>query len=640
MLRLEAFSGDYAMLRQRFMAAAEAAGASLHAYPHPLKGPKGEDLATDVAVLGPADARHTLVINSGTHGVEGAYGSAAQTEFLKQLANTGLAADTNVVFIHLINPWGTAWDRRVNEDNVDLNRNFIDWSKKHPANKAYAPLNQIFTIDKLSGPARAKADKAFALTEKKLGSERALMSVIEAGQYDFADGVFFGGNGPVWSNGTLRDILQRFVAKAETVIVFDLHTGAGPFAYPALLAVSDMEHAGLKWGQEIFGLSLSVVMTASGATTDTGIAATATGYVSAAARQALAKSKVLPLVIECGTHPQASIFENLRADHWLHLHGDLNSAAAKTIKANLKESFIPNDENWRETVLTRSLSYFKQALDALTPKISARQIVLTSTTPKHDSDSVATVTVENLHKRFGDLHVLKGVDLIARPGNVISMIGASGSGKSTFLRCINMLEKPNSGGIAIEGEIIRMKTMKDGSAEPADRAQVERIRSRVGMVFQNFNLWPHMTVLDNIIEAPIHVLKEKRSDAIDHAHELLKKVGLSEKPNSYPSQLSGGQQQRAAIARTLAMRPRLMLFDEPTSALDPELVGEVLIVIRKLAEEGNTMILVTHEMQFAKEVSSQVLFLHQGRVEEAGHPNQIFSNPQSERLRQFLARIM
>jgi octopine/nopaline transport system ATP-binding protein len=640
MLRLEAFSGDYAMLRQRFLAAAKAAGASLQAYSHALKGPNGEDLSTDVAVLGPADAKHTLVINSGTHGVEGAYGSACQTEFLKLLAKTGLAADTNIFFIHLINPWGTAWGRRVNEDNVDLNRNFIDWSKKAPANEDYAPLNSIFNIDMLSGPTRVIADKTFAHAEKKLGSERALMSVIEAGQYDFADGLFYGGKKPVWSNDTLRDILRRFVANAESVIVFDLHTGAGPFAYPALLSVSDVKHTGLDWGQSIFGPSLSVVMTGTNATTDTGIAATATGYVSAVVPQALAKCKVLPLVIECGTYPQASIFENLRADHWLHLHGDLKSAEAKRIKENLKESFIPNDESWREAVLTRSLSYFKQALDALAPKISARQIVVTSAVAKHDGAGVATVTVENLHKRFGDLHVLKGVDLIARPGSVISMIGASGSGKSTFLRCINMLEKPDSGSIAIEGETIRMKTLKDGSAAPADRLQVERIRSRVGMVFQNFNLWPHMTVLDNIIEAPIHVLKERRSDAIDHAHELLKKVGLSEKPNSYPSQLSGGQQQRAAIARTLAMRPRLMLFDEPTSALDPELVGEVLIVIRKLAEEGNTMILVTHEMQFAKEVSSQVLFLHQGRVEEAGHPNQIFSNPESERLRQFLARIM
>jgi octopine/nopaline transport system ATP-binding protein len=400
MLRLEAFSGDYTMLRQRFLDAAEAVGASLHAYPHPLKGPKGEDLSTDVAVLGPADAKHTLVINSGTHGVEGAYGSACQTEFLKQLANSGLAADTNVIFIHLINPWGTAWGRRVNEDNVDLNRNFIDWSMKRPANKAYASLNPIFTIDKLSGPILAKADRAFAQAEKKLGSERALMSVIEAGQYDFADGVFFGGKGPVWSNGTLRDILARFVANAETVIVFDLHTGAGPFAYPALLAVSDVEHVGLKWGQEIFGPSLSLVMTGSSATTNTGIAATATGYVSSAACQALAKSKVLPLVIECGTYPSANVFENLRADHWLHLHGDLNSAAAKTIKANLKESFIPNDESWRETVLMRSLSYFKQALDALTHRISAREIVVKSTTAKLANDSVTTVKVENLHKRF------------------------------------------------------------------------------------------------------------------------------------------------------------------------------------------------------------------------------------------------
>lgn len=258
----------------------------------------------------------------------------------------------------------------------------------------------------------------------------------------------------------------------------------------------------------------------------------------------------------------------------------------------------------------------------------------------HNEEGAPTVQIEDLHKRFGQLHVLKGVGLTARSGNVISMIGASGSGKSTFLRCINMLERPDSGTIAIDGETIRMKQLKNGTSVPADNRQIEKIRSRVGMVFQNFNLWPHMTVLDNIVEAPIHVLKEKRAEAVEHAHALLKKVGLSEKALSYPSQLSGGQQQRAAIARTLAMRPRLMLFDEPTSALDPELVGEVLIVIRKLAEEGNTMILVTHEMQFAKEVSSQVLYLHQGRVEEAGHPVKVFSNPESDRLRQFLARVM
>ena len=183
-----------------------------------------------------------------------------------------------------------------------------------------------------------------------------------------------------------------------------------------------------------------------------------------------------------------------------------------------------------------------------------------------------------------------------------------------------------------------MKKAADGSALPADIRQVERIRSRVGMVFQNFNLWPHMTVLENIVEAPLRVLKEERQAAIDHAHALLKKVGLSDKHAQYPGQLSGGQQQRAAIARTLAMRPKLILLDEPTSALDPELVGEVLRVIRQLAEEGNTMILVTHEMQFAREVSHKILFLHQGKVEEEGAPAEVFTNPRSERMRQFLAR--
>jgi polar amino acid transport system ATP-binding protein len=234
--------------------------------------------------------------------------------------------------------------------------------------------------------------------------------------------------------------------------------------------------------------------------------------------------------------------------------------------------------------------------------------------------------------------VLKGIDLTARAGEVVSMIGSSGSGKSTLLRCINFLEQPSGGRVVIDGEEVRMRSLGSGRSEPADRRQIERIRGRVGMVFQSFNLWPHMTVVENIIEAPVHVLRERRRDAVEHAHALLAKVGLAEKHAHYPAQLSGGQQQRIAIARTLAMRPRVMLFDEPTSALDPELVGEVLRVIRQLAEEGNTMILVTHEMQFAREVSHRVLFLHQGKVEEEGPPAEIFGCPRSERLRQFLAR--
>ncbi|MBZ9798467.1 ATP-binding cassette domain-containing protein [Mesorhizobium sp. ES1-4] len=254
--------------------------------------------------------------------------------------------------------------------------------------------------------------------------------------------------------------------------------------------------------------------------------------------------------------------------------------------------------------------------------------------------STPAVQIDELHKSFGSLLVLKGVNLTAHAGEVISMIGSSGSGKSTFLRCINLLEQPDGGKVAIDGEVIKMKPLSNGRVGPADMAQVERIRARVGMVFQNFNLWPHMTVVENIIEAPRHVLKEPREKAIERAHALLKKVGLADKHAHYPGQLSGGQQQRAAIARTLAMRPKVILFDEPTSALDPELVGEVLRVIRQLAEEGNTMILVTHEMQFAREVSHKVLFLHQGKVEEEGAPAELFGSPRSERLRQFLARTL
>ena len=249
----------------------------------------------------------------------------------------------------------------------------------------------------------------------------------------------------------------------------------------------------------------------------------------------------------------------------------------------------------------------------------------------------AAIVVEDLHKRFGDLEVLNGVSLTAHQGDVISIIGSSGSGKSTFLRCINLLETPDNGRVWVNGELIRMRRLKGGGAAPEDRRQVDRIRASLGMVFQSFNLWSHLTVLENVIEAPVHVAKVPRAEAVDQAMALLAKVGIAEKREHYPSHLSGGQQQRAAIARALAMRPRVMLFDEPTSALDPELVGEVLRVIRQLAEEGNTMLLVTHEMRFAREVSSQVLFLHQGGIEESGPPAQVFDNPQSERCRQFLA---
>jgi polar amino acid transport system ATP-binding protein len=246
------------------------------------------------------------------------------------------------------------------------------------------------------------------------------------------------------------------------------------------------------------------------------------------------------------------------------------------------------------------------------------------------------IRIEDLHKRFGPLEVLRGVSLSAREGDVLSVIGASGSGKSTLLRCVNLLELPSQGRILVSGEEVKLKPGRDGNLAPVDHRQVERVRSRLGMVFQSFNLWQHMTVLQNVIEAPVHVLKVRKPDAIEKAEALLNRVGLYEKKDQYPAFLSGGQQQRAAIARALAVDPQVMLFDEPTSALDPELVGEVLKVIRSLAEEGRTMLLVTHEMAFAREVSSHVMFLHRGLVEEEGPPTRVFGSPRSERCRQFV----
>jgi octopine/nopaline transport system ATP-binding protein len=251
----------------------------------------------------------------------------------------------------------------------------------------------------------------------------------------------------------------------------------------------------------------------------------------------------------------------------------------------------------------------------------------------------SAVEVYDLHKSFGQLEVLRGVNLNARKGDVVSMIGASGSGKSTFLRCINFLEMPTKGRIIVTGEEIVLKPNKDGNLHPTDRKQLERIRTRLAMVFQSFNLWQHMTVLQNVIEAPVHVLKVPRAEAIEHAEALLNKVGLYDKRDQYPAFLSGGQQQRAAIARALCIDPKVMLFDEPTSALDPELVGEVLKVIRDLAEEGRTMILVTHEMKFARDVSSHVVYLHQGKIEEEGPPSKVFGAPTSARCKQFVSSV-
>jgi len=253
------------------------------------------------------------------------------------------------------------------------------------------------------------------------------------------------------------------------------------------------------------------------------------------------------------------------------------------------------------------------------------------------ASSQTALELKDIHKSFGDLKVLKGVSLTANDGDVISILGSSGSGKSTLLRCINLLENPSQGQILVGQEELQLKPGKDGNLIAANRKQLEQMRSRIGFVFQSFNLWPHKTILENITEAPIQVLKQPKAEAIARAEQLLEKVGLADKRNAYPDNLSGGQKQRVAIARTLAMDPQVLLFDEPTSALDPELVNEVLAVMKELADEGRTMLIVTHEMRFARDVSSQVVFLHEGQIEEMGPPEQMFNNPKSQRVQDFMS---
>ena len=244
--------------------------------------------------------------------------------------------------------------------------------------------------------------------------------------------------------------------------------------------------------------------------------------------------------------------------------------------------------------------------------------------------------IEDLHKSFGDLEVLNGVSISARAGDVVSLIGSSGSGKSTLLRCINMLEVPNRGMVAVDGETVSLSP-EGPERHPTDAGQLRRIRSKLGMVFQSFNLWSHMTILENVMEAPLKVQKRDRHEVHEQAMALLDKVGIAAKADAFPAQLSGGQQQRAAIARALCINPRIMLFDEPTSALDPELEVEVLRVIKMLADEGRTMLLVTHDMKFAREVSDRVVFLHLGKIEEQGTVDEVFGATKSDRLRQFLS---
>ncbi len=262
---------------------------------------------------------------------------------------------------------------------------------------------------------------------------------------------------------------------------------------------------------------------------------------------------------------------------------------------------------------------------------------MSKTSSTEQNEKKIALELKNIHKSYGSLEVLKGVSLKAYDGDVISILGSSGSGKSTLLRCINLLENPSKGQIILDGEELILVENKENNLKAKSRKQLDKFRARVGFVFQGFNLWPHKTILQNIIEGPTQVLKISKQQAIKEAEALLTKVGLLDKKDAYPDNLSGGQKQRIAIARALAMKPQVLLFDEPTSALDPELVNEVLTVMQDLAEEGRTMLIVTHEMRFAREVSSQIVFLHQGCIEEIGTPEQVFDNPKSERVKEFMS---
>ncbi|RWX81321.1 amino acid ABC transporter ATP-binding protein [Neorhizobium lilium] len=264
---------------------------------------------------------------------------------------------------------------------------------------------------------------------------------------------------------------------------------------------------------------------------------------------------------------------------------------------------------------------------------------MTAVSSPSDANTKPLVQARNVHKSFDQLEVLKGIDLDIMPGEVVAVLGPSGSGKSTFLRCINHLEDIQQGYIEVDGEQIGYR-VKNDRLEKLSQNGIARQRRKIGMVFQQFNLYPHMTVLQNIIEAPVGVHRESRKDAIENAKRLLERVGLSEKANAYPRQLSGGQQQRVAIARALAIKPKLMLFDEPTSALDPELVGEVLATMRDLAKQGLTMIVVTHEISFAREAADRVVFMDGGVIVEQGKPQDVIGNPQHPRTQAFLSRFL
>lgn len=349
---------DYGAQRARFLAAVQRAGGALSHWRHPLPGPQGEALYTDVALIGPAQASRLLVIISGTHGVEGYYGSESQIAWLGEYDPHALPPDTAAVLIHLINPWGTAWLRRVNEDNIDLNRNFVDFGQPLPVNADYEKYHAFYHGE------REPADRALAVV---LGAQGwpAVKRVVEAGQYRHADGLFFGGVGESWSRQTLKQIIERHLSHARRIISFDLHTGAGAWGHPMLLAISETPRLEQALARQWFGEWLTVLFTGAGRESDTGVTASATGYLSQFMLDSLPGVELIQLVIECGTLSGEQMHQRVRADHWLHLAGDPLSPAGRAVKQALVAGFWPADEDWRELVALRTRQIFRRAWRAL-----------------------------------------------------------------------------------------------------------------------------------------------------------------------------------------------------------------------------------------------------------------------------------
>jgi hypothetical protein len=355
---------SYEDQRQRFAQAADDAGAERIEYLHPLRGPRGETLATDVALLGDRNAPKRFVAISGTHGIEGYYGSGCQIELLHDLRGRKLPDDVSVVLVHLVNPWGTAWMRRVNEDNVDVNRNYVDFGRALPVNSAYETLHEIYLCKDLDGPGRRQADDILATHIRNLG-QTATMNIVEAGQYLHGEGLFFGGKKATWTNRTVRAILNEHVAGARTAMSFDLHTGAGAFGNPMLMTIAQRKYAAHDTAQSIYGPWLHTIITSADATSDTGVAATATGYTSQALLDQLGDVQLMPFVIECGTYDGSVGHSILRDDHWLHLHGDPLDATGRRIKEAMLEQYFPADPDWRELTALRTRQVWRRALDAL-----------------------------------------------------------------------------------------------------------------------------------------------------------------------------------------------------------------------------------------------------------------------------------